>query len=73
MWEYACGVRVWRRYKAAVEGNDTVEENRFRDSHVFVEALWFFGKEHLWPVVGACLCLKTWMRKKARDVPEVEP
>lgn len=72
VWEYAYGWRVWRRYKAAVEGNDSVEENRFRNSHVFVEALWFFGKENLWPMVGGCLCLKIWMRKKEKDVPEVE-
>jgi len=40
------------RYRAAVEGNDSEEENRFRDHHVFIEALYFFGKAYIWPILG---------------------
>lgn len=54
LWEYAYGWRVWRRYKAAIEGNDTVEENRCRNHHVFIEALYFFYKDTLCKLWHRC-------------------
>ena len=51
IWEYAYAWRVWRRYKSAVEGSDTVEENRFRNSNVFIEIVYVFARESLFPIV----------------------
>jgi hypothetical protein len=73
IWEYAYGWRVWRRYKAAVEGNDTVEENRFRDRHVFIEVLYFFEKNHIASIKAAARRAKAFFRPKNKREGEGDP
>jgi hypothetical protein len=61
-WEYAYAWRVWRRYKAAIQGVDTQEENKFRECHVFVEATYCALKTYVWPLVRF-LFVDRWKRK----------
>lgn len=69
VWEYAYGWRVWRRYKAAMEGNDTVEENRFRNRHVFIEVMYFFIKDSLYPIVKPIVKLFSGSSNRQKGLP----
>lgn len=41
-WEYAYAWRIWKRYKAALAGDDSKKVNRMRHYHVFMEAAFDF-------------------------------
>ena len=45
LWEGAYGWRAWRRYRAAVDGDDTEEENKLRECNVLVEVAYHCVRE----------------------------